>query len=237
MEFHNQFHVPSDIDTTFETLTDLAAVAPCLPGATLEEVDGSTYTGRVKVKVGPIQVTYHGTAELTEVDREAKRGRIEASGKETRGSGTANADVTATLSEDEHGTRVDVHTDLHVTGKPAQFGRGVMADVGEKLITSFAERLRERMSEDVEVAGADDGAAAATPTDDAATTAGGAGAVDRAVTGPDAPEPGRRGGDGQRQDDALDLVEFAGAATAKRVLPLVGAVAAVLALIWWWRSR
>lgn len=220
MEFRNQFHVPSDIDTTFETLTDLETVVPCLPGATLEQVEDGTCTGQLKVKVGPIQVTYHGTAELAEIDRETKRGRIEASGQETRGSGTAQADVTATLSPDEHGTRVDVHTDLHVTGKPAQFGRGVMADVAEKLIASFAEQLHERMIGDVEVVGADPDAAAATPAEDAA-----------------APDPGHRRRHAEHEDEALDLIELTQAATAKRVIPLVGVVAAVLAMIWWWRTR
>jgi uncharacterized protein len=145
MEFTNEFRVPSDIETTFATLTDLEKVAPCLPGATLEEVDGDTYSGRVKVKVGPVQVVYKGTARLAEADAEAKRGRIEAKGKETRGTGTASADVVASLAEDGDGTRVSVVTDLTITGKPAQFGRGVLAEVGTKIIDTFADRLRDML--------------------------------------------------------------------------------------------
>ena len=149
MEFNNEFTVPAGIDTAFAVLSDLERVAPCLPGAVLEEVDGSTYTGRVKVKLGPIQVLYRGTAELVELDQEAKRARILASGSETRGAGTASAEVTATLRPSGPGaTTVTVLTDLDITGKPAQFGRGVMEDVGTRIIDSFAERLAELLDED-----------------------------------------------------------------------------------------
>jgi carbon monoxide dehydrogenase subunit G len=108
VEFTNEFRVPVDVETAFATLTDLERVAPCLPGAQLEEVDGDTYTGRVKVKVGPMQVTYRGTAEVIEIDPDGKRAAIRAKGKETRGAGTASADVVATLtSEADDVTRVD----------------------------------------------------------------------------------------------------------------------------------
>jgi uncharacterized protein len=224
MEFTNEFRVPSDIDTTFATLTDLEKVAPCLPGATLEEVDGDTYTGRVKVKVGPMQVVYRGTARLAEVDEEAKRGRIEARGKETRGTGTASADVVAELEEDGDGTKVIVVTDLTITGKPAQFGRGVLAEVGTKIIDSFAQRLREMLeageAPEAEAPGA---AAAAAPGPEAVAT-GAAAAGPRRIE----PTPGR-------EDDVLDLMQVAGAATAKRLLPLVAAILAIIGLLWWRR--
>ena len=233
MEFINEFRVPSDIETTFATLTDLEKVAPCLPGATLEEVDGDTYTGRVKVKVGPVQVTYRGTAKMVEADATTKTGRIEASGKETRGTGTASADVVATLVEDGEGTLVKVVTDLTISGKPAQFGRGVMAEVGAKIINTFADRLREMMEageEPVEepVSPAAEIAAETTAGPEAVAT----GAAEAAPTGPRriAPDP-------TREDDALDLMEVAGAATLKRVIPLVAAIAALVALVWWWRRR
>jgi uncharacterized protein len=246
MEFTNEFRVPSDIETTFATLTDLEQVAPCLPGATLEEVDGDTYSGKVKVKVGPMQVVYKGTARLAEVDDDAKRGRIEAKGKETRGTGTAAADVTATLVEDGAGTRVTVVTDLKITGKPAQFGRGVLQDVGTKIIDTFAQRLREML----EAGEAAEAPAEGAPAEAAEAPAEGAPAGDRpaqAAPGPEAvvtgaaaaapsgprriePTPGR-------EDDVLDLMEVAGAATAKRVLPLVAALLAIIGLVWWWRRR
>ena len=155
MEFTNEFTVPADIDTAFELLSDLGRVAPCLPGAVLEEADGPTYTGRVKVKVGPIQVLYHGTAEVVELDADTKRARILASGRETRGAGTASAEVTALLRPSGPGaTTVTVVTDLDVTGKPAQFGRGVMEEIGTSIINTFAERLAELLDEETVTPGA-----------------------------------------------------------------------------------
>lgn len=232
MQFTNEFRVPVDVDTAFATLTDLERVAPCLPGATLEEVDGDTYTGRVKVKVGPIQVTYRGSARVVEADAEAKRGRIEASGREQRGSGTASADVVATLIEEEDATLVKVVTDLNVTGKPAQFGRGVMEDVGTKIINTFADRLQDML---------EGGETADEVTTEMAATAGGqesgpeavaTGATAAATTGPRRIEP-----DPTREDDALDLMEMAGAATVKRVAPLVVAILVIAGLVWWLRRR
>lgn len=250
MEFTNTFTVPTDIDTAWATLTDLEKVAPCLPGATLEEVDGEVYTGKVKVKVGPITVTYRGTAELVEADEEKRAARIKASGKEMRGSGTANADVSAQLTEREDGTLVEVVTDLNVTGKPAQFGRGVMADVGAKIIGTFAERLEELvLSDDAAGKAAAEGdqpeetetSPAEMKTDAASEGAAAAAATDAAAAAIDAPAastgPRRIAQDPSREDDALNLVEVAGAATAKRVIPLVAALAALAALIWWLRRR
>lgn len=249
MEFTNEFRVPSDIDTTFATLTDLEKVAPCLPGATLEEVDGDTYSGKVKVKVGPIQVTYAGTARMTEVDADAKRGRIEAAGKETRGTGSAKADVVASLVEDGEGTIVTVVTDLAVTGKPAQFGRGVMAEVGARIIDAFAERLREMMeAEGATTTAADDTAAEPTATSatepaaatgEATTAAGGGPRAATTDTAAAAEPSGPRRIEQQpgRENDALDLMDVAGAAAMKRLIPLVVAVVGVVALVWWLRQR
>jgi uncharacterized protein len=231
MEFTNEFRVPSDIETTFATLTDLEKVAPCLPGATLEEVDGDTYSGRVKVKVGPMQVVYKGTARLADIDAEAKRGRIEAKGKETRGTGTASADVVASMVEDGDGTKVTVVTDLNITGKPAQFGRGALAEVGTKIIDTFADRLREMLVAGEAAETAPEAAraeAAAGPGPEAIAT----GAAAAARTGPRRiePMPGR-------EDDVLDLMEMAGPATVKRLIPLVAVLVAVIGLLWWWRRH
>jgi uncharacterized protein len=232
MEFTNEFHVPSDIETTFETLTDLERVAPCLPGATLEEVDGDTYTGSVKVKVGPVTMTYRGEAQLVEKDAENKRGRIEAKGKESRGAGTANADVVAHLEETDDGTKVTVVTDLNITGKPAQFGRGVMAEVGTKIINTFADRLRTMIEEDEARATAPAAAEVAAGGEAVVTGAAAVGAEPAAPSGPRRIEqqPGR-------EDDALDLMEVAGAATLKRVVPVVVGIALVAGIIWWIVNR
>lgn len=244
MEFTNEFHVPSDIETTFETLTDLERVAPCLPGATLEEVDGDTYTGNVKVKVGPVTMTYRGEAKLVEKDAENKRGRIEAKGKESRGAGTANADVVAHLEEVDGGTKVTVVTDLNITGKPAQFGRGVMAEVGTKIINTFADRLRTMIEEDEAAAtapaGADTDPAATEPAGAEAVATGAAAAADGGEAAATAvAEPAQASGPRRieqqpgREDDALDLMEVAGAATLKRVVPLVVGIVVVGGIVWW----
>lgn len=167
MQFTNTFTIPVDTDTAFAVLTDLERVAPCLPGARLDDVTGDTYSGHVKVKVGPIQVAYRGTARLVEADPEAGYVVITAAGAETRGSGTASAEVVATLEGVAAGTRVTVVTDLDVTGKPAQFGRGVMGEVGARIIQTFAVRLSERLQEAPGDAAAVQHAPQATGGDDA----------------------------------------------------------------------
>src|SRR3954467_12395099 len=143
MKLEHDFTVPAPVDEAWKALLDVEKVAPCMPGATLTSVDGDDFTGTVKVKVGPIQVTYKGQARFVEKDDAAHRVVIEASGKEARGSGTAAATVTAVLTAAGDRTRAEVVTDLNITGRPAQFGRGVMADVGAKLIGQFADCLAE----------------------------------------------------------------------------------------------
>ncbi|MFI9761720.1 SRPBCC family protein [Streptomyces sp. NPDC051963] len=147
MELHHEFTVPVSVDDAWRTLLDIERVAPCMPGASVEEYDGKTVTGSVKVKVGPITVTYKGTAVFEEQDESAHRMVLIASGRETRGQGTARATVTGTLSERDGGTAVSVRTDLTVTGRPAQFGRGVMAEVGDRIVGQFATCLSERLGE------------------------------------------------------------------------------------------
>ncbi|MGN6522810.1 MAG: SRPBCC family protein, partial [Actinomycetes bacterium] len=139
MELEHSFTVPAGVEDAWRTLLDVESIAPCMPGATLESVDGDSFTGKVKVKLGPISITYGGEATFVSKDEASHTAVIEAAGKEARGSGTAKATVTATLtSESADSTRVDVRTDLNITGRPAQFGRGVMNDVGAKLIGQFA---------------------------------------------------------------------------------------------------
>jgi carbon monoxide dehydrogenase subunit G len=141
MELEHSFSVPVPVERAWDVLLDVERVAPCMPGATLDSVDGDTISGRIRVKVGPIQMTYAGTAKFTEKDEAAHVVVLEASGKETRGAGTAAAAVRSELTPDGDQTRVTVHTTLNVTGKPAQFGRGVMTEVGTKLIGMFADNL------------------------------------------------------------------------------------------------
>ncbi|WP_406466744.1 SRPBCC family protein [Streptomyces hirsutus] len=206
MELHHEFTVPVPVDDAWPALLDIERVAPCLPGATVEEYDGKTVTGSVKVKVGPVTVTYRGTAVFEERDETAHRMVLVASGRETRGQGTARATVTATLGEQDGGTAVSVRTDLTVTGRPAQFGRGVLAEVGERIIGRFAACLSEQLTRPPDTAG-ETGAA---DTSEAAVATGAPQAVRRAEAPPEEP---------------LDLLRTAGLPVAKRAAAaLAGAV-------------
>ncbi|MBG0827878.1 SRPBCC family protein [Planomonospora sp. ID67723] len=147
MRFEHEFTVPVPVEQAWAVLLDVERVAPCLPGAVLDTVDGDSFTGRMKVKVGPITVTYRGEARFEDVDKDAHALTVKASGKEARGSGTAGATVTARLHPEGADTRVTVGTSFNVTGRPAQFGRGVMAEVGAKLIDRFAANLSELLAE------------------------------------------------------------------------------------------
>jgi uncharacterized protein len=147
MELQHEFTVPVPVEDAWHALLDIERVAPCLPGAVVDDYDGRTVTGSVKVKVGPVTVAYRGTAVFEEQDAAAHRMVLVASGRETRGQGTARATVTGTLTERDGGTAVSVRTDLTVTGRPAQFGRGVLAEVGDRLVGQFATCLADRLGE------------------------------------------------------------------------------------------
>jgi uncharacterized protein len=146
MELEHSFTVPVPEERAWEVLLDVKRVAPCMPGATLDSVEGDDIKGRIKVKVGPIAMTYAGTAHFTERDAQNHVIVLQASGKETRGAGTASASVRSALQGQGDQTHVVVNTTLNVTGRPAQFGRGVMAEVGGKLIGIFASNLAEMLA-------------------------------------------------------------------------------------------
>ena len=204
MDLQNSFVVPADIDTAWKTLLDVEAIAPCMPGATLDSVDGDAFTGTVKVKLGPVSMTYGGKARFLEKDDAQHKAVIEGTGKETRGSGTASALVTCVMvSEGPAQTRVDVATDLTVTGKPAQFGRGVMQDVAGRIIDQFSANLAATM--------------AATGAAEAAAAAG-----EAPVTPPALPQAA----------DSIDLLGTAGAPVLKRAIPVAIALVAVVGIIW-----
>src|SRR3984885_7119425 len=141
MELEHSFTVPVPADQAWDVLLDVKRVAPCMPGATIDSVEGDEIKGRIKVKLGPVSMTYAGTARITERDRDAGVVTLQASGKETRGAGTAAATIRSELHDQGGQTEVAVHTSLNVTGRPAQFGRGMMADVSAKLIGVFASNL------------------------------------------------------------------------------------------------
>ena len=161
MELSNEFVVPVGVDEAWGLLTDVERIAPCMPGAELQEIDGAEYRGIVKVKVGPITAQYKGVATFVERDEAAHRAVLKAEGRDTRGQGNANATITATLVSEGSGTRVTVVTDLAITGRAAQFGRGVMADVSAKLLGQFVSCLEKNVL----------GSAAAAPASEAPTAA------------------------------------------------------------------
>jgi uncharacterized protein len=146
MQLEHNLSVPAPIDVVWPALLDPERVAPCVPGATLTGVDGDSFTGTVKVKVGPITLLYKGTGEFTEKDEQARRAVLKASAKDTRGNGTVSATVTLTLTPEGDRTSGVVATELSITGKPAQFGRGMIADVGGKIIEQFSACLSEKLA-------------------------------------------------------------------------------------------
>ncbi len=166
MQLSHTFTVPASVEQTWQAFNDLEQVVPCFPGAALISAEGDTFAGSVKVKLGPISMQYTGTGTWKHRDQAAGRAVIEARGKDKRGNGTASAQVTAQLTADGAGTAVSVQTDLTVTGKPAQFGRGVMQDVSDKLLDQFVACLSERLGSSGEDATAED--SAGSPTVDAA---------------------------------------------------------------------
>jgi len=231
MDMNNSFEVNSPIGETWEVLTDVEQIAPCLPGASLTGVSGSQYQGLVKIKVGPITAQYRGTAEFVERDDQAHRAVISAKGRDTRGAGNASAVITAQLHEvDADTTRVDVRTKLTITGRVAQFGRGVMADVSAKLMAQFADNLADLIaSSSREGDGdADSDASADSDTTDAGADSGAAGAgADSGAAGTSAAFAGPASGD---DTEAVDLFSVAGAPLLKRLLPVL-VVAAVVAVV------
>jgi carbon monoxide dehydrogenase subunit G len=146
MQLEHRLSVPAPIDVVWPALLDPERVAPCVPGATLTGVEGETFTGAVKVKVGPITLLYKGTGTFTETDEQGRRAVLKADAKDTRGNGTVKATVTLTLTDEGDHTTGTVATDLSITGKPAQFGRGMIADVGGKIIEQFAACLSEKLA-------------------------------------------------------------------------------------------
>ena len=155
MELTNDFRVGVPVERAWEVLNDVELIAPCMPGAQLQEVEGDEYRGVVKVKVGPVTAQYKGAARFLERDEAGRKVVLRAEGRETRGQGNANATITAQMTPDGSGTAVSVVTDLTVTGRVAQFGRGVMADVSSKLLGQFVDCLENKLLTDDPAPGAE----------------------------------------------------------------------------------
>jgi uncharacterized protein len=228
MELEHSFTVPVPADQAWDVLLDVERVAPCMPGATIDSVEGDEIKGRIKVKLGPVSMTYAGTAHITERDQDAGVVTLQASGKETRGAGTAAATIRSELHSQGGHTEVTVHTSLNVTGRPAQFGRGMMADVSAKLIGVFASNLAGMLATGngsaPEPAVPEPAAQAAPHTGPVPTATTAASATPAAASAP--------GG------DSLNLLQVAGLPVLKRIAAPAAALLAVLAsVLLWWRMR
>ncbi|MEI2810396.1 MAG: SRPBCC family protein [Nocardioides sp.] len=165
MELTHRFSVPTPVAETWQHFNDIASVAECFPGAQVTGVEGDTFTGSAKVKLGPIALVYNGSGSFLEKDEAGHRFVLEAKGKDKRGNGTAGATIKVNMADSATGgTDLEVLTDLAITGKPAQFGRGVMQDVSDKLLGQFVACLGERLAGAADVAGTP--ADAATPNGD-----------------------------------------------------------------------
>jgi carbon monoxide dehydrogenase subunit G len=246
MELVNDFTVKAPIDEAYATLTDVERIAPCLPGAQLTEVEGDTYRGLVKVKVGPITAQFKGQASFVERDADQHRAVLKAEGRDTGGKGNASALITAQLEEvDAEMTKVTVSTDLTITGKVAQFGRGALADVSEKLLRQFVTNLETTVltnggSGPTETAPTGTSAPAA-PAEDASMSTASAGSTSTESSS-EGPAPGAAGAaaataePGVRKVESapvepIDLLETAGAPMLKRLAPVLGGII-VLFLVW-----
>ena len=223
MKIEDNFRVDVPVEEAWKVLLDLERIAPCLPGAQLTEVEGDEYRGTVKIKVGPITAQYKGVAQIVEADEANHRVLLKAEGRDTRGQGNASATVTATLVGDGASTTVNIDTDLNITGKVAQFGRGVMADVSSKLLGQFADNLKKDV-----LSGESPTAPTAPTSADAPTEAAPAAgapteaAPAAATTGPrkiDSPEA-----------QPIDLMDAAGESVGKRLAPVIAALVALITL-------
>jgi hypothetical protein len=243
MELTNDFQVAVAVERAWAVLTDVELIAPCLPGAQLQEVEGDEYRGVVKVKVGPITAQYKGKATFVSQDADSHVAVLRAEGRETRGQGNANATITATLTPDEGGTQVSVVTDLTITGRVAQFGRGVLADVSAKLLDQFVDNLEKtvlvdgspappveavavELEDPIEAVQPDAGeleAPAAPDLEDAAPSP----APDAPIVSPEVESPAVRKID-HPEPEPVDLISTAGSPVARRL----GPVLAIVAVVW-----
>ncbi|MEM8925934.1 MAG: SRPBCC family protein [Actinomycetota bacterium] len=266
MELTNEFVIDRDVEETWKILNDLEFIAPCMPGAQLQEIEGDEYRGVVKIKVGPITAQYKGKASFVEQDVENKVAKLKAEGRDPR-QGNANAMVTATMEAvGDTQTNVNIHTDLGLSGKIASFGRGAIEDVSKKILGQFTDNLREKLESGAapDAATADVGAAAASAASDAASDAvdtatdAADAATDAASTATEATmdaadaatdaaaatagDVAAAASSGVRKIDApeaeaVDLLAVSGGAMAKRAIPAAGGLAIVIAILWYLLGR
>ncbi|MGQ0773597.1 MAG: SRPBCC family protein [Pseudonocardiales bacterium] len=234
MKIEHTFTVPAPVDTVWRALLDPERVALCFPGATVTSVDGAEFAGTVKVRLGPISLLYKGSGRFIETDEVAHRAVIEASASASGGQGTASATVSASLIENGEATTVTVKTQLSIMGKPAQFGRGLIEDVGKKIISQFADCLASNLGSPKQ---------AALPSPDRPDSP--AGLAESAASAPSAPQAPSTGQVPpvparlvpQQADEEIDLLAVSGGAVAKRVAPVIGGLVLLLVILRWLRNR
>lgn len=246
MKLENQFTVPASIDEAWAFLLDVPRVAPCLPGATVEEGGGEDgeYQGAMKIKIGPITASYKGTVKIQDADEVNHKVAMRAQAKDARGQGTAAATITSTMKETPEGTQVHVETDMRVTGPAAQFGRGVMQDVSAKLMKRFADCLAEQMSgggAEAEAAPAEEAPAAAeaeAPAKEETAVPSASSGISSAEAEPAAPSASSgtpsatpKPAAAPQSEDVLDLGAASRDAVLKRAIPVIGAVVGLLVLL------
>ena len=219
MELTNEFHVNVPVERAWAVLTDIETIAPCMPGAALEEIEGDEYRGGVKIKVGPITAQYKGKATFLSKDDANHIAVLKAEGRDTKGQGNASATITATLKTAGSGTDVVVSTDLTITGKVAQFGRGVLADVSAKILNQFVNCLEHDVL--------------ATPEETVASVAAASAAADEPTAPTEPVKPAVRKIE-YKPTEPVDLLGTAGAPVVKRAAP---AVAILFLLVWLLRRR
>jgi len=209
MKLENEFRVSVPIDRAWEVLTDIPLITPCLPGATLTDHDADEYKGKIKIKVGPVTAEYSGSAVFVQRDEAARHVEISASGRDSRGSGNASATITADMSTDGDGTKVSITTDLKISGKVAQFGKGMIAEVSGKLIDQFVDCIEQELLGEAII-------------DEVATESASAPGAAAPAAAPARPRP--------QQAEALDLMEYAGNSVYKRLIPIAAVIAVLIAL-------
>jgi len=236
VKIENEFTVEASVEHAWETLLDLERITPCLPGAALQEESGDEYRGTMTVRLGPVTQKYNGTVRFEETDEESRRAVLKADGKDARGQGTASATITSTLNEENGGTKVRVETNMHLTGRAAQFGRGVQQDVATKLINQFAECLeKEIMGENTREEPEQPPEPEQTPEPDTGAAASAESSSNEAAG--EEEQPRRRIIQQDHDVEPLDLGEASRDAVLKRVVPLVAGVGVLVLVFWLIRRR
>lgn len=240
MKLENEFTVNASMEDAWEAMNDLERVTPCLPGAQLTEQVGDEYKGEMSVKMGPVTAKYNGTVKIEEADESEHRAVLKANGKDARGQGTASATITSTLQDEGNGsTKVRVETDMQLTGRAAQFGRGIQQDVAEKLLSRFAECLENEIMGGGAAEELEPDASEVEPSEEEPSTDGAAEGSADGEAGEEEGQPRRRIIQQDKEVEPLDLGEASQEAVIKRLKAAAPVAAGFIAgaLVVWLLKR